>query len=65
MGKSAWAASCNVSHIKRLAIRRAGEVEMDAPIKAKPAADLRDYLAEERAFLAWIRCWLVPRTRTA
>jgi len=38
---------------------------MDAPIKAKPAADLRDYLAEERTFLAWIRCWLVPRTRTA
>ena len=37
------------------AIRRAGEVEMDTPIKAKPAADLRDYLAEERTFLAWIR----------
>jgi putative membrane protein len=28
---------------------------MDAPIKAKPVADLRDYLAEERTFLAWIR----------
>src|SRR5260370_25891304 len=28
---------------------------MDAPIKAKPAADLRDYLAEERTFLGWIR----------
>ena len=28
---------------------------MDTPIKAKPAADLRDYLAEERTFLAWIR----------
>jgi putative membrane protein len=28
---------------------------MDAPIKLKPAADLRDYLAEERTFLAWIR----------
>jgi len=37
------------------AIRRAGEVEMDTPIKAKPAVDLRDYLAEERRFLAWIR----------
>jgi putative membrane protein len=24
-------------------------------VKAKPAADLRDYLAEERTFLAWIR----------
>jgi putative membrane protein len=28
---------------------------MDTPIKAKPAADLRDYLPEERTFLAWIR----------
>jgi putative membrane protein len=28
---------------------------MDTSIKAKPAADLRDYLAEERTFLAWIR----------
>ena len=28
---------------------------MDTPIKAKPAVDLRDYLAEERTFLAWIR----------
>jgi putative membrane protein len=28
---------------------------MNAPIKEKPAADLRDYLAEERTFLAWIR----------
>jgi putative membrane protein len=37
------------------AIRRAGEVEMDTPIKVKPVADLRDYLAEERTFLAWIR----------
>src|SRR4029077_19062613 len=25
-----------------------GEIEMDAPIKVRPAADLRDYLAEER-----------------
>jgi putative membrane protein len=31
------------------------EVEMDASIKLKPVADLRDYLAEERTFLAWIR----------
>jgi putative membrane protein len=29
--------------------------KMDAPIKTKPVADLRDYLAEERTFLAWIR----------
>jgi putative membrane protein len=36
-------------------IRRAGEVEMDTPVKAKPAADLRDYLAEERTFLGWLR----------
>ena len=28
---------------------------MDTPLKEKPAADLRDYLAEERTFLAWIR----------
>jgi len=28
---------------------------MNTPIKAKPAVDLRDYLAEERTFLAWIR----------
>jgi putative membrane protein len=28
---------------------------MDTPIKEKPAADLRDFLAEERTFLAWIR----------
>ena len=28
---------------------------MDTPIKANPAADLRDYLAEERTFLAWVR----------
>src|SRR6202040_618486 len=31
------------------------EGEMDTPIKLKPVADLRDYLAEERTFLAWIR----------
>jgi putative membrane protein len=31
------------------------EVEMDTSIKARPMADLRDYLAEERTFLAWIR----------
>jgi putative membrane protein len=28
---------------------------MNTPLDAKPAADLRDYLAEERTFLAWIR----------
>jgi len=32
-----------------------GLAEMDAPIKGKSVADLRDYLAEERTFLAWIR----------
>ena len=31
---------------------------MDTPIGEKPAADLRDYLAEERTFLAWIRTGL-------
>ena len=31
---------------------------MDTPIGGKPAADLRDYLAEERTFLAWIRTGL-------
>jgi putative membrane protein len=30
-------------------------LEMDTPTKEEPAADLRDYLAEERTFLAWIR----------
>jgi putative membrane protein len=34
---------------------RVCEGEMDTPIKEKPVADLRDYLAEERTFLAWIR----------
>jgi putative membrane protein len=28
---------------------------MDTPFKGKPVADLRDYLAEERTFLAWLR----------
>ena|SRR5438132_930178 len=28
---------------------------METPIQGKPATDLRDYLAEERTFLAWIR----------
>jgi putative membrane protein len=28
---------------------------METPIKERPVADLRDYLAEERTFLAWIR----------
>jgi putative membrane protein len=31
---------------------------METPITAQPAADLRDYLAEERTFLAWIRTGL-------
>ncbi|TMA84185.1 MAG: DUF202 domain-containing protein [Deltaproteobacteria bacterium] len=31
---------------------------MDAPVEGKPVADLRDYLAEERTFLAWIRTGL-------
>jgi hypothetical protein len=30
------------------------EGEMDTSIKEKPTADLCDYLAEERTFLAWI-----------
>ncbi len=28
---------------------------MDISVREKPGADLRDYLAEERTFLAWIR----------
>src|SRR5229473_5110905 len=28
---------------------------METPIGGKPGADARDYLAEERTFLAWIR----------
>ena len=31
---------------------------MDTPVGEKQAADLRDYLAEERTFLAWIRTGL-------
>src|SRR5580700_827837 len=31
---------------------------MDPPDGEKPRADLRDYLAEERTFLAWIRTGL-------
>src|SRR5260370_29117541 len=31
---------------------------MDTPVTEKPAADFRDYLAEERTFLAWIRTGL-------
>lgn len=31
---------------------------MNTPVDKKPAADLRDYLAEERTFLAWIRTGL-------
>jgi len=29
--------------------------KMDIPTEARPVAELRDYLAEERTFLAWIR----------
>src|SRR5438552_4600176 len=29
--------------------------EMEIPLKVRPVAQLRDYLAEERTFLAWIR----------
>jgi putative membrane protein len=29
--------------------------EMGIPPEARPAAELRDYLAEERTFLAWVR----------
>jgi len=31
---------------------------MNTPSEQKPAGDLRDYLAEERTFLAWIRTGL-------
>ena len=31
---------------------------MDPPAGERPSADLRDYLAEERTFLAWIRTGL-------
>src|SRR3974377_2133875 len=31
---------------------------MNAPTDAKPGADLRDYLAAERTFLAWVRTGL-------
>ena len=31
---------------------------METPIGAQPGADMRDYLAEERTFLAWIRTGL-------
>jgi len=31
---------------------------VDAPANAKQRADLRDYLAAERTFLAWIRTGL-------
>lgn len=31
---------------------------MDKPVEDKPPAELRDYLAEERTFLAWIRTGL-------
>jgi putative membrane protein len=31
---------------------------MDTPVAERPKAELRDYLAEERTFLAWIRTGL-------
>ena len=31
---------------------------MDTPVGGKPEADVRDYFAEERTFLAWIRTGL-------
>jgi putative membrane protein len=34
---------------------QSSEAKMDTSIKEKPMADLRDYLAEERTFLAWVR----------
>jgi inner membrane protein YidH len=34
---------------------QSSEVEVDASIKEKLLVDLRDYLAEERTFLAWVR----------
>jgi len=46
--------SC-IAHQKAARSIEPVNLEMDTPIKAKPAADLRDYLAEERTFLAWIR----------
>jgi inner membrane protein YidH len=36
----------------------AEESSMETPAVHKPAAELRDYLAEERTFLAWIRTGL-------
>src|ERR1700680_4032135 len=41
-----------------LKILRREEPEMETPIGGKPGADVRDYLAEERTFLAWIRTGL-------
>ena len=34
---------------------QSSEVEVDTSIKEKLLVDLRDYLAEERTFLAWVR----------
>jgi uncharacterized membrane protein YidH (DUF202 family) len=34
---------------------------MDTPVKAKSAADLRDYLAEERTFFSWVRTGIALR----
>src|SRR2546427_9349488 len=40
---------------RRLAV---GDTKMDAPTEKRQRADLRDYLAAERTFLAWIRTGL-------
>src|SRR6266436_6686551 len=36
-------------------VLRLEEAGMETPIVGKPVADVRDYLAEERTLLAWIR----------
>src|SRR5882762_11754184 len=36
-------------------VLRLEEARMETPIVGKPGADVRDYLAEERTLLAWIR----------
>jgi putative membrane protein len=43
------------SHGGDVPAHRSLEVERDTSAREKPIADLRDYLAEERTFLAWIR----------
>src|SRR5437588_7952401 len=41
-----------------LRVLRRKEPEMETPGGGKPGADVRDYLAAERTFLAWIRMGL-------